>query len=306
MTDNISVTPGTGATIAAENIGGILIQRVKLSLGVVDTDNGDVSATQPLPANVTMIGGSSLALGQQLAAASVPVVLTAAQTTSLTTGLTLGAGTALIGKFGIDQTTAGTTNAVSLSYVGSSALAFGSAVSASSIPVVTASDQVTNNPTPVQAVGSGFNRPATTPTYTIGNLVANTGTAGSVALDTCSVAKVNNQAFTLLRCRLTKSSTSLINASFRVHVYNIATPTFANGDNGAWSSSGFASYLGSFEVTMDKAFTDGCWGVGAPTVGPAIIGTPISGTTNIAYAVEARAAYVGVSAETFKATFEVA
>lgn len=33
MADNVAITPGTGATIAADDIGGVLHQRVKLSLG---------------------------------------------------------------------------------------------------------------------------------------------------------------------------------------------------------------------------------------------------------------------------------
>ena len=37
MSDNVSVTPGTGATIAADNVGGVLWQRVKLGLGVDGT-----------------------------------------------------------------------------------------------------------------------------------------------------------------------------------------------------------------------------------------------------------------------------
>lgn len=47
--DNINVTPGIGATIAAENISGALIQRVKVSIGNLDVDNGDISATNPMP-----------------------------------------------------------------------------------------------------------------------------------------------------------------------------------------------------------------------------------------------------------------
>lgn len=48
MADNVGYTPGTGATVAADEIGGVLHQRVKLGIG----DDGvavDVSATNPLP-----------------------------------------------------------------------------------------------------------------------------------------------------------------------------------------------------------------------------------------------------------------
>ena len=48
MPDNVGYTPGTGATVAADDIGGILYQRVKPVTG----DDGtavDVSANNPMP-----------------------------------------------------------------------------------------------------------------------------------------------------------------------------------------------------------------------------------------------------------------
>lgn len=157
---------------------------------------------------------------------------------------------------------------------------------------------------------AGFTRPGDTTAYAFGDLVANSTTAGSVVLDTAPVAKATNQAFTILRCRLQKSTTTLTNAIFRIHLYSVAAPTFTNGDNGAWlstlASSGTNIYLGSMDVTVDKAGSDVAEGTGTPTLGTAIIGIPISGTQNIAYAVEARAAYAPGNAEVFKCYFEVA
>ena len=52
MTDFVGYTPGTGASVAVDDIGGILHQRVKLGIG----DDGvavDVSATNPLPITLT-------------------------------------------------------------------------------------------------------------------------------------------------------------------------------------------------------------------------------------------------------------
>jgi hypothetical protein len=52
MADNVGYTPGTGATVAADEIGGVLHQRIKLGIG----DDGtavDVSATNPLPVTLT-------------------------------------------------------------------------------------------------------------------------------------------------------------------------------------------------------------------------------------------------------------
>lgn len=48
MSDNIGYTPGTGATVAADNIGGALHQRVKISVGA-DGVAADASADNPLP-----------------------------------------------------------------------------------------------------------------------------------------------------------------------------------------------------------------------------------------------------------------
>jgi hypothetical protein len=48
MVDNVGYTPGTGATIAADDIGGVLHQRVKLGVGG-DGVAVDVSAANPLP-----------------------------------------------------------------------------------------------------------------------------------------------------------------------------------------------------------------------------------------------------------------
>jgi hypothetical protein len=52
MADNVGYTPGTGATVAADEIGGVLHQRIKLGIG----DDGvavDVSESNPMPVTLT-------------------------------------------------------------------------------------------------------------------------------------------------------------------------------------------------------------------------------------------------------------
>lgn len=51
MADNMDVTPGTGATVAADLVGGALYQRVKLVSGA-DGVAADVSASDPLPVSL--------------------------------------------------------------------------------------------------------------------------------------------------------------------------------------------------------------------------------------------------------------
>ena len=48
MADNVGYTPGTGATVAADDIGGILHQRVKIGIGA-DGSATDVSSDNPMP-----------------------------------------------------------------------------------------------------------------------------------------------------------------------------------------------------------------------------------------------------------------
>lgn len=48
MADNVGYTPGSGATVAADEIGGVLFQRVKPVTGV-DGTAVDVSETNPMP-----------------------------------------------------------------------------------------------------------------------------------------------------------------------------------------------------------------------------------------------------------------
>ena len=52
MANNVGYTPGSGATVAADEIGGVLHQRIKLGIG----DDGtavDVSESNPMPVTLT-------------------------------------------------------------------------------------------------------------------------------------------------------------------------------------------------------------------------------------------------------------
>jgi hypothetical protein len=197
MTDNVSVTPGNGATIATDNIGGYHFQRVKVTFGD-DGSGTDVSAVNPLPvtgvvasitAPVTVTGtvaatqsgtwnvGSITTLPALVAGSALIGKVGLDQTTPGTTnkvsigtdgtvaiGTALPAGTALLGKTGIDQTTPGTTNAVSLAQVGSTAVATGNGVVGAGVQrVAIASDNTTFPVTATLAAGAA----------TIGALTAN-------------------------------------------------------------------------------------------------------------------------------------
>lgn len=48
MADNVGYTPGTGAIVAADDIGGVLHQRIKIGVGA-DGEATDVSSANPMP-----------------------------------------------------------------------------------------------------------------------------------------------------------------------------------------------------------------------------------------------------------------
>jgi len=56
MADNI-VLPGTGSSVATDDIGGNQFQRMKLTLGADGVNDGDVSSANPMPATVTNVTG---------------------------------------------------------------------------------------------------------------------------------------------------------------------------------------------------------------------------------------------------------
>jgi hypothetical protein len=75
MVDNVDITPGTGKTIAADDVGGVLHQRAKVTWGPDGTANdADTASGKPLPIQLRGSDGTDRA-GQATASASIPVVL---------------------------------------------------------------------------------------------------------------------------------------------------------------------------------------------------------------------------------------
>jgi hypothetical protein len=156
----------------------------------------------------------------------------------------------------------------------------------------------------INNLSASFTRPNDTTAYASGDLVANSTTAGSVVplqIDLGNVAAVGHGITRITRARLTKSGTSPTNANFRIHLYE-ASPSPANGDNGAWSTNKAANWLGNIDVTSMLAFTDGCTGTGSATAGSEMFLRLASGS--IFALLEAKAAYTPVANEVFTLTLE--
>lgn len=150
----------------------------------------------------------------------------------------------------------------------------------------------------ISVPSASFTRPADITAYASGDLVANSTTAASVVPMTF-VIRPENFGSTIRRVRIRKTSNNVSGSSFRLHLYSTPTITEANGDNGAWVTTAVANYIGSVDVTVDKAFTDGAQGAAAPT-------GDISYQFGTIYGLlEARGAYTPTSGEIFTVELEV-
>lgn len=151
--------------------------------------------------------------------------------------------------------------------------------------------------------GATMTRPANTTAYVIGQLVANSVTAGSVVPISLTVARTMAGSGQVRRARLVKSGTVITNASFRVHLYR-TSPTVTNGDGAAWLSNNAANYMGSIDLVMLRAFSDGAVGIGLSNDGSEIFFNTPAGVQTVFALLEARAAYTPTSGETFTLTLE--
>ncbi len=146
-----------------------------------------------------------------------------------------------------------------------------------------------------------FTRPADTTSYSIGDLVANSTTANLVVPITVTLGYGGKGR--LERVHIRKSTTTTTNATFRVHFYT-SSPTVANGDNAAWSTT-LSGWCGSFDVTAAAtiAFSNGTSVTGGPTVGTSI---PTDVIKTLYALIEAKAAYAPGDSETFTLVVDTA
>jgi len=90
MAGNVGYTPGTGATVAADEIAGVLHQRIKIGIGT-DGSATDVSSSNPMPVTGTVTANTGLSqplTDAQLRAATVPISGTVTANTGLSQPLT--------------------------------------------------------------------------------------------------------------------------------------------------------------------------------------------------------------------------
>jgi len=156
-------------------------------------------------------------------------------------------------------------------------------------------------------VDDSFSRPADTTQYAVGDLVANSTTAGSVTAMSFVVTRYSQGAGELVGGRISKTSNVTTDAEFRVHLY-VSSPTAANGDNAAWLTTGAGAtptYIGHIDSLPMKAFSDGASARLAISSTGTQIRFKLSSGSSIKELIEARGAYVPTSGETFVVTLEI-
>lgn len=146
----------------------------------------------------------------------------------------------------------------------------------------------------VETLSQTITRPNDTTAYASGDLVANSTTAGSVTPFQLYIPY--GRGFKLWRTGINKSTATTTNAQFRVHFYK-DSPTVANGDNGAFSSTS-SNYLGFQDVDgTAPTFSNNFRAFGSAT---SITLYMVTDTDQLIYGLlEARAAYTPGAQETF-------
>jgi hypothetical protein len=117
-----------------------------------------------------------------------------------------------------------------------------------------------------------FTRPANTTQYAADELIANSGTAGSVvAMEFTDFMDRNQRSGCIRRAKIHKSNTTNTTAIFTLWLFS-ASPGVANGDNGAFVPSVVTGYLGKLSCVAAD-FISGTAGAAAwldPDVGQEI------------------------------------
>jgi hypothetical protein len=143
-----------------------------------------------------------------------------------------------------------------------------------------------------------------TTAYGAGDLIANSGTAGSVVPLQWDLGPVGASGI-ISRVRVAKSSTTATAASFRLHLFSVA-PVPANGDNGAFGVSTAANYIGVVDLDMSSESFAGTAGLFKSFTITNGIGFKFPSLSSTIYGLlQAIGTYTPTSAETFDITLEI-
>lgn len=125
-------------------------------------------------------------------------------------------------------------------------------------------------------LSSVLTRPNDTTAYSIGDLVANNTSAGSVVVPSFSLVSPQDAVAEMIEIDhstlYSNLTTGAAAAQFHIDLWSVA-PTFTNGDNGAYApATGAASWVGHLTTTVDAG--------GQMGDGFALVGTPGQASTD--------------------------
>lgn len=153
-----------------------------------------------------------------------------------------------------------------------------------------------------------FTRPANVTQYASGDLIANSATAGNVVPLQFNTAALGMGSGTARAALVFKDDEALTAAVFNVHLFS-ASPTVNNGDNGAFSPTTMANWLGFIPVDLSldgRASATDAAGRGVFTVAIIFDLKHINNSERRLYGLlEAGGTYTPASGETFKVTLEI-
>lgn len=147
---------------------------------------------------------------------------------------------------------------------------------------------------------ASFQRPHNVAPYAAGQLVA----PDPVVPMQFTAMREYATSCLLVKARLRKSGLGLAGAAFVLHLYT-DLPVPVNPDGGVFLTDKSSAYIGSFDIFDMRAFSDGAWGVGAPTVdGPICV--ELAQDQRVLYGLlEVRGGYTPDDGETFEVTLEL-
>jgi hypothetical protein len=150
-------------------------------------------------------------------------------------------------------------------------------------------------------------RPANTVPYAIGALVGNDLSAVQVIPFQFPVGRAAGTLVEASRARLFKTSTSTLNAIFRLHLHQ-QYPDILAGDGQPWLTN-TAGYFGSFTFDMTnpqlaRVFSDGAKIIAAPDVGANMISETADEATVVYGILQVLAGYTPASGEIFTIEIE--
>lgn len=288
MADNVAITAGTGTTIAADDISGVLVQRVKTTWGPDGTMNDtDVASGKPLPVQLRTSTGTATplpALGTAGTASSdVITVQGVASMTKLLVTPDLPSGASTAAK----QPALGTAGSSSTDVLSVQGIASGTALPASQSGTWTVQPGNTANTTAWKVDGSAVTQPVS------GTVTANAGTgtlATSIADGSSSTLGAKADAKSSATDTTSISAMSVlkqISASVQAPPSQAVTNagTFAaqiTAASGALASGSVASGAVASGAFASGALASGSVASGAIASGAIAAGAIAAGATSIA------------------------